>query len=524
MVKAKKSALVLLMLALALTLALSACGKSDDKEETKKEETTTASTDETKAEDTTKTEPAPAENAAANLKEYKLVFTYPGTPQKDEAVIEEAANKILKEKINATIDLQPIDWTAWEDKVNLLIASREKVDIFFTAQWSKYAVNVGKNAFLDLKPLLEQYGKDITSTLDPVFLDGSKINGINYGVPTDKELAAQGGIVYRKDIADELGIDMSKVKTIADLDAVFATVKAKRPELTPLYLLKGETFDSHYLGNFDALGDTAVPGVILKDSTDTTVKASYDQQRYVDTLKLTRDFFTKGYINSDAATTTTMNTEALKAGNVFAITQSLKPGKAKELETSLGLGGKLEQIELNEKTVSTGETAGSMLAISTTSKDPARAMMFINLLHSDKELNNLLNFGIEGTHYTREGEIITPAAKAADYSPGAAWMFGNQFLNYVFNNEAPDKWDQFRKFNEGPKVSPGLGFVFNSDPVKAEVSAIVNIDRQYQTALETGSVDVDKVLPEYKDKLIKAGVEKIVAEKQKQLNEYLAAK
>lgn len=522
MVKAKKSALLLLMLAVTFTLALSACGKSNDKEESKSETSSTST--ETGTDDTTKTDPAPEQTAAADLKEYKLTFLYPGTPQKDESVIEGEINKYLKDKINATIDLQPIDWTAWEDKVNLLIASREPVDIFFTAQWSKYAVNVGKNAFVDLKPLLEQYGQDITKTLDPVFLDGSKINGINYGVPTNKELAAQGGIVYRKDIADELNIDMTNVKTIQDLDAVFATVKEKRPELTPLYLLKGETFDSHYFGNFDALGDTSVPGVILKDSDDTTVKASYDQPRYVDTLKITRDFFTKGYINSDAATTTTMNTDALKAGNVFAITQSLKPGKAKELETSTGLIGKLAQIEMNEKTVSTGETSGSMLAISTTSKDPARAMMFINLLHSDKYLNNLLNFGIEGTHYTREGEIITPTDKQGDYAPGAAWMFGNQFLNYVFNNEDPDKWEQFRKFNEGPKVSPGLGFVFDSESVKAEVSAIVNIDRQYQTALETGSVDVDKVLPEYKDKLVKAGVEKIIAEKQKQLNDYLAKK
>ncbi|MNG38483.1 hypothetical protein D3C84_1262120 [compost metagenome] len=60
--------------------------------------------------------------------------------------------------------------------------------------------------------------------------------------------------------------------------------------------------------------------------------------------------------------------------------------------------------------------------------------------------------------------------------------------------------------------------------MKAEVSAIVNIDRQYQVALETGSVDVDSVLAEYKDKLIKAGVDKVLAEKQKQFDAFLAAK
>jgi ABC-type sugar transport system, periplasmic component len=519
MVKTKKSALLLMVLALTSSMALAACGSKDDEKETKTETTPAATT----TDDTTKPDDKEAA-PASDLKPYKLVMVYPGTAQPDEAKVEEEINKYLTEKINATIDLQPIDWTAWEDKVNLMIASRDPVDIFFTAQWTKYAVNVGKKAFLDLAPYLDKYGADIKAELDPAYLEGSKIDGKNYGVPTNKELAAQGGIVYRKDWADELSIDMSAVKTIQDLDAVFAKVKAAKPEVTPLYLLKGENFDAHYFGNFDALGDTSIPGIILKDSTDTTVKASYDTQRYVDTLKITRDFFNKGYINSDAATTTTMNTEALKAGNVFAITSSLKPGKDAELAASTGLVGKLAQIELNEKTVSTSETSGSMLAISTTSGDPDRAMMFINLLHTDKYLNNLLNFGIEGEHYSRNGEIITQTANAKNYAPGAAWMFGNQFLNYVMDSEAPDKWDQFRKFNEGPKVSPGLGFVFDSEPVKAEVSAIVNIDRQYQVALETGSVDVDSVLAEYKDKLLKAGVEKVIAEKQKQFDAFLASK
>lgn len=50
-----------------------------------------------------------------------------------------------------------------------------------------------------------------------------------------------------------------------------------------------------------------------------------------------------------------------------------------------------------------------MLAISTTSEDPARAMMFINLLHTDPYLNNLLNYGIEGKHYLKVNEnVIKP--------------------------------------------------------------------------------------------------------------------
>src|SRR5690606_32249593 len=186
--------------------------------------------------------PAPANNGgsdsaaandggASNLAPYQLSLYYPGTPQKDEKIVEEALNELLTAKINATIDLIAIDWGAWDDKMNLMIASREKSDIIFTAQWNGHAKNVGKNAFLELGDLLQKHGQGIIEGLDPAFLEGAKINGKNYGVPTNKELASAGGIVYNKKIADELGLDLSGVQAPEDLTPILAAVKEKRPDL-----------------------------------------------------------------------------------------------------------------------------------------------------------------------------------------------------------------------------------------------------------------------------------------------------
>jgi putative aldouronate transport system substrate-binding protein len=505
----KQKTSMLLLLLMTVVLVVSACSGNNAKNN---------------AEPTNDSQPAASDDtAASDLKPYKISLVYPGTPQTDEKKVEEALNKLLTEKINATIDLMPIDWGAWDDKINLMIASREEVDIIFTAQWNGHAKNVGKGAFVELGDLIDKYGQGIKESLDPAFLEGAKINGKNYGVPTNKELAAAGGIVYRKDIADELGIDMSNVKTPQDLDAVYAIVKEKKPELTPLYTTAG-TFNSHFFANYDFLGDSTIPGAILKDQDATTVLPVEQIDRYKEYLNLTRDFFKKGYINADAATTQVSSGDAWKAGTVFSTIEPMKPGKDAEIASAAGLTGKLAQITMTEKTVATSETAGSMLGISSTSKDPARAMMLINLLHTDKEINNLLNFGIEGDHYTRNGEIITATANTPNYNPGSAWMFGNQFLNYVWNTEDPDKWAKFKEFNQNAKVSPALGFVFDSEPVKAEVGAIANVIKQYQRALETGSVDIEKVLPEYEEKLKAAGLDKVVAEKQKQFDAFLASK
>lgn len=511
MMKNKKAKVSLLLTTIIISsLAASACSNSNDAKTNTPNSTANTKTDNSTAAETPKLEP------------YKLKLVYEGAPQADEASVEEALNKLLTEKINATIDIAPVDWGAWDDKVNLMIASREPVDILFTASWNGYAKNVAKGAYMDLGPLLDQYGQGIKDSLDPAFLSGSKIGGKNYGVPTNKELASSGGIVYRKDIADELGIDMSKVQKIEDLDAVYKIVKEKKPTMYPLFTTGG-TFASHSFVELDYLGDTTIPGAIDKYGAEAKVKPSEEFPQYLNALKVTRDYFQKGYINKDAATSQTSSLDAYKTGNVFSTVEPLKPGKAEEIATATGLDGKLAQITLTGKTVATSETTGAMLAVSSTSKNPERAMMLINLLHTDVEIVNLLNFGIEGTHFTLNGNVMTQTDKSGQYAPGVAWELGNQFLNYVWSSEAPDKWEQFKKFNEGAKSSPALGFTFDSEPVKTEVGALANVIREYQKMLETGSVDLDTELPKFIAAQKSAGLDKVIAEKQKQLDEFLAS-
>lgn len=522
----RKSNVALLAVILTLAVVLAACGNNNNNGKSSESASAPASSQAASSD-------APASSAAApELEEVTLSLTFPGTSPKDEKKVEEALGAYLKDKINAKIDINMIDWGQWDNKINLAITGREPMDILFTAAWNGHANNVAKGAFLPVNDpngkygnLLEKYGKGILETLPKAYLDGAKIGGLNYAVPTSKELAEQGGVVYRSDIAEELGLtaQLDAVKTIKDLEPILAVVKEKKPELVPLYMKDGETFNSHYFAKYDHLGDGQIDGVIMKNGTETTVKSRYDFPIYKETLAITRAFFEKGYINRDAATAQLSPQDALKAGNVFMGVFSLKPGKDAEVANAANLQGKLKQINMTDRTVSTGETAGSMLGITTTSANPERAMMFINLLHTDKQLNNLLNFGIEGDHYTRNGEIITATDNTPNYAIGASWMFGNQFLNYVWDNEAPDKWDQFKKFNEGAINSPALGFTINAEKISAQASVLSNIRKEYDPGLDTGSIDPAKA-DEFFKKMKDNGLDDIIKEKQTQLDAFLASK
>lgn len=524
--KLGKSYLALLAVIMTLVVVLAGCGGNNENNASPSASSAAPS------EAASSEAAAPSESAEADLPEVTLSITLPGTTQKDEVKVEEAMNAYLKDKINAKVDLVFIDWGQWDNKINLAIAGREPMDILFTAAWNGHANNVAKKAFLAVNDpngpkgdLLAQYGKGILETLPPAYLAGAKISGMNYAVPTSKELAEQGGVIYRSDIAEELGLtaQLQAVKTIADLEPILAEVKAKKPEMTPLHMRDGENFNSHYFAKYDHLGDGNIEGVILKSGTETVVKTRFDFPVYKETLAITRDFFQKGYINRDAATSQITPQDAFKTGNVFMGVFSLKPGKDAEVELAANLPGKLDQIYMTPKTVSTGEAAGSMLGITTTSANPERAMMLINLLHTDKELNNLINFGIEGDHYTRSGDIITATANTPNFATGATWMLGNQFLNYIWSTEAADKWAQFAAFNEGAISSPALGFTYNAEATKSQNSVTFNIRKEYDPGLDTGAVDPAKV-DEYLKKLKANGLDEIIAEKQKQLDAFLAAK
>jgi putative aldouronate transport system substrate-binding protein len=86
--------------------------------------------------------------------------------------------------------------------------------------------------------------------------------------------------------------------------------------------------------------------------------------------------------------------------------------------------------------------------------------------------------------------------------------------------EDPQKWDKFKQFNDKATVSKAMGFTFDPTPVQNEINACTNIYNQYKAGLLSGSLDVDKNLPVMVEKLKSNGLEKIIAEKQKQLDKW----
>ncbi|MEK0313290.1 ABC transporter substrate-binding protein [Cohnella sp. 56] len=463
------------------------------------------------------------------------VYTVGGFPQNDTKAVVEEINKYLKGKINAEIDFQGLPWSSWSEKMALAYQSGEQVDLTFAPNWGDFANNVAKGAFLPLDELLAKYGKGITDSLDPRFLDGGRVNGKLYAIPTNKEIGESHTIMLRKDIVDKYGFDVSAIQTLEDLEPWLEIIKEKEPALAPIWL-SGSGSDT--LGYFDKTKPSmaenfryelvagAPAGIVLDTKTDKMVISTMESDTAIYRIKLYNDWFKKGYINKDAATTKTSAEDALKAGKTWMKFGSDKPDSDKEDSSATGI--QLVKLKGNEPEISTASVSNSMMAIGRTSVDPERTMMLLNLLHTDKTLVNLIDFGVEGRQYVKvagqDNFIKLPdgVATRADtgWAPGIEWMFGNQTLTYLWEGESPDKWEKFKAYNESAHKVKSFGFSFNTDPVKTEVSVINNIITEYRPILETGSLDADRVLTEYNAKLKANGIEKVRAEVQKQYDEW----
>jgi putative aldouronate transport system substrate-binding protein len=458
---------------------------------------------------------------AARGEKAELTWYFIGNgPQKDVDKVQDAVDKYIQSKgLNATVKLVCFDWGAYDSKMQTIIASGEPFDICFTAVWTNnYRNNAGRGAFLPLNDLLTKYAPKTKAALGDAFLAGSTIDGVSYAIPANKEKAHNWGFIVRKDLVAKYKMDLSGVKKLEDLEPFLKTIKASEPGMYPLEACVGES--PRFLLDFDKLVDDDIPVSLYSDNRDSKVVFEFEAPETMALYKTMHKFYEAGYVRKDAATITDFNADE-KAGLIFAAAKSLKPGKDAEMTNQTGQ--QWMQIDITPPVMSNRETTGSMQAISRTSKHPEIAMQFLEMFNTDKFLNNLINFGIEGSHYVKVADNVIKAGPQNDqYNPQTGWMFGNQFINYLWSNEDPQKWDKFLAYNKAALPLKSLGFSFDPTPVKTQIATAKNLWKEFTPSLETGTVDPAKVIPQAIAKYKAVGIMDVKAEVQKQYDAWLA--
>ncbi|MFI3201332.1 MAG: ABC transporter substrate-binding protein [Eubacteriales bacterium] len=540
-----KKALAFALALSMVTTSLVACGSSSSSDQT----TTTPSTTET-TDTSTSTDTSVTETPGADISEHvTLKMYFHGSNVSDDTAVMAEVNAYLGEQLNVT--LEPI-WGTWGDfdtNAVLALQTGDAVDIYFTCSWSANEYNrFARDGYWlrldsDDNNLIEQYGQDIWNTLPNVLTTGALANGADgvgvYAVPGLKDYAIQNCWDVNVTLLEKYGYT---VEDIANTDyygfgEILETVKAgEGADFYPL-LVEGAVLERMVNDSIIVAGDNGSVNLLsyYLNSDNVSADSAYGNtlvnkfatDEYKTFVEQTYEYAQAGYIdpamgNANQANETRTNTQL--AGNYLIGTQSYALGY--EVQASADRGIEVAFVPTTSPYVDTTASQGAMMAISTASKNPERAMMFLNLLNTDEYLMTLLNYGVEEVHYAyNDNGLIEFTDERGNYSPWRNGM-GNITILPVMEGEGDANYweDTFLAYYNTAKEIPILGYTFDPSDVEIQSAALANVAAQYALPLSTGQVDPATQLEAFNNALTSAGMEEYLSAAQAQLDEFLANK
>lgn len=466
-----------------------------------------------------------------------------GSNVTDDTAVLEKVNEYLGEKLNVT--LEPI-WGTWGDfdeGSTLAINGGDDIDIYFTCSWSadEYNQYAKKGAWVRLDDpennLIEQYGQDVWAALPDVLKEGAEIDGSDgygvYAIPAFKDFGTQNTWDVNVTLLEELGYTLEDIENRSYYEFGEILQAAKELKGEDFYPLNIEpmVLERQVTNSIIVNGDSGTCNVLSYyiDPTDVStdigsvIENKYATDEYKKFVEQTREYYLAGYIDpaiGNAQTSNDVLMAAQSSANYLIGTQSYALGY--EVQTSAERGIHVEYVPCTPPYVDKTSTQGAMMAISTASKNPERAMAFLNLLNTDPYLITLLEYGVEGIHYnlTDEG-LVEFTAERDNYIPWRNGM-GNITLlpTQVGEGDADFFKNTFIPYYESAKAIPAFGYVFDTTNVETELAAVANVAQQYAMSLNAGTIDPATALPEFLEKLDAAGMQNIVDEANTQLQAY----
>lgn len=517
------------MMTAALLLSLAACGKEQNPaaDSDPAAEAGIANTGIAEAATETETE-TKTQNGDGEVTHLVMAFPYWTGAPADTQKVEDAINDIIREKLSIEVELQISDAGSYHQNITLALSGGEQLDIA-NGIMANYTSLATQGYLLDLNEdeLLNTYGQGIIDAVGQENIDACYVNGVLYGLPNNRDIAQGRGCYavateYLDGIGYEAPEDAGEIIHITqeEMDGILAEIHGKYPEI--------ETFRpaSQQLTQYmdvDFLGGNAF-GVLLNYGAEPVVENLFESDAYMEYCKTMYRYNQNGYMSKDAITDTTAVSELRNSHALVSYATAGKPG-IRHQESAGGVPMTIFQTK--EDFMASNVIASFPWVIPVTSADPVAAMKLLNEFYTNAELANLWTYGIEGTHYTisEEGLLCYPDGKEGSTGyTSLQFLAPNEFLCYVPEGNDPDMWEQTKAFNDNAKRSVACGFTFDATNVSNELTAVQNVYEEYQKSVEFGFVDPETAVPEMNQRMVDAGLEKIIEEKQAQLDAWMAGK
>ena len=472
------------------------------------------------------------------LKEVTLKLYFPSEKRPATDEVWKAVSEKFKEKLNAKFEVNFIPFNDYADKLMVMAASGDKYDMNFDGNWLAYPKLVNKGAYLSLNELLPQYAPNTYAALQKAgSVPAASVNGKIMCIPWEMKMNQQRQFPHwRQDVAEKVGLKYAdnSIKTMEDLDKFLHEAVKVVPKDMKIFgwdsddlgsinrtLLARDEMDIIEFHNF---------AVDINDAKSTIIPVE-QTKAFREAAKYAKEWTDAGILPKNLMVDKEQISASYKNGKVFASNGShewafCNPGFADP-------SWKQGQSELYADKKSPNRSAlANVTCINKNAANPERALLFLDLLSTNQELYDTVMYGIKDKTYVLNGDIadypqgMTPANSSyLDWQGQWAW-WKPQFMRPTLTYPK-GFWQKEGEFASSPvSVASKLdGLFFNTDSIKNEIAKRDQLNTEQGKLIQYGLVkDSDKAVDDYIRQQKEAGLDKIVAELQKQVDAFLAGK
>lgn len=543
----KKNMVWLMIIMMLMTGIFASCGNTEAVQSTKKSiesnKETTGSED--RQEGTTESAANKETTGAGSsmgvswedMADIRVVCIVNGTIPSGLTAVEDAINEITEKEINTHVNLNLFETGAYAQQMNLMMSSNEAVDLMVTLPGGpcSFSTMASQSQLMDITELAAEYAPGVLEEQKEV-LRSTTINGKLYGIPANKAFVTAVNIYMRTDVLEDLGLleKAQNMSSFSEYEEILETVKNSEKwgylagiaaqggyseiiNIANSLLIKDKFSECSY---YDNLGDNmSIVGVYAGDDTS-TVFNFFSSDEYRTLCDIAKDWYDKGYIYKDSATTSETAPSLIKSDAVFSFLSQTEIGS--ENAVSINCGTPITAVQVIKLPIATSSVTKFVWAVPNTAKEPEAAMAFYNMAFSDSRIANLLAWGIEGVDYEIKENGTAGFIEGNDspaYQTGdTCWP--NKLMITPWENDEPTLRQRQRAARANAEYSQYLGFSCNTSGISTELGSVSGVIEEFKKQLNAGVAPAG-TLDDFIKKLEASGVNVIVEEYQKQLNAWL---
>lgn len=518
----KKKAAAVLAMVLGISSVLSACSGEQETEKKTNADTGVAEEQESAVSVKDVPEGQSEDGEIVTINWWRKIYN--DVQESEIAAVEQAINDYIGPKIGVNVNMEAISGD-YESLLTLGLASGEDIDLFWTAGWDLAAACknlIQNNAVADLSDKLQDY-PELWNVMPEYVWDSAKFNGNYYWVPVYKESAEGYSLVIPQSVIDKMNWDdlEENIHSLYDIEPYLA--EAKEAGIGMPFLFQAEFgFQNTSMDQYIPLNVARVC-VVENGGDETKVINIAETEPFKEYLDIVYRWNTLGYIPEGEATreNQVISDYAYKEDWAFML-QTTTPLMEETFSQNYDCGP-VVAIKLTDNWIHSDSAIGSVYGINQKSDKVDACLKFLQVLMTDPVVADLACYGMEGVNYNRDENGKVVRVENDDWNFGT-WLSSSIETCSLLASEPDNKVQEYLDFNNSSKAYSASGFRFDATPVDAIVSAVTAVNGEYWTLLNQGFLNPQTSLPEYQERLKEAGVDELIAEVQRQYDEWRAMK